>query len=147
MRGPLVLGTTLFAIVGIAVACSPSYPACYRGEYQRCSCPNGASGYQACDVTEGAYLACTCDGTTPGVDGGRDAATPDAATPDAGEAGLASGGAYMMACGLNGTCAAPGGICVEFGTRGKICTKPCTQATDCPAPSPGCNMQGICRAP
>jgi hypothetical protein len=145
MRGPIVLAMPLFAVLAVVVACSPSYPLCHRGEYQGCSCLGGATGYQACDVTESGYLACTCDGTTPGVDGGRVVA--DASGEADAPADAASGGAYMTPCGANDACAGAGSICSSFVGRGKICTKPCTQATDCPAPSPGCNMQGICRAP
>jgi hypothetical protein len=153
MRGTLALVTT--SLVGLAVlvaasapvACSTSYPPCYRGEYQGCVCANGAHGYQQCNVTEDGYQACVCDGTTPGVDGGRDsgaASLGDAA--DASEG--ATGGQYLTSCDANGACAGPGAICFEFPTKGKVCTKPCTQPADCPAPSPGCSSnQSVCRPP
>ena len=91
MRGLLVLATATLVVLAVlpcTVACSPSYPPCYRGEYQGCSCPNGARGYQACNVTEDDFQACVCDGTTPGVDGGRDAGSVvDASPPSTGVGG------------------------------------------------------------
>lgn len=139
MREPLVLATTLFGIA-VLVACSTTYPPCYRGEYQGCACANGAHGYQACNVTEDGFQSCVCDGTTPGLDGGRDASgeasLADAATP----------GTYLAPCDPAGACTGAGAVCFAFMSRGTICTKTCTQDTECPAPSPGCSpMNGVCK--
>jgi hypothetical protein len=142
MRGPIVLAMT--ALVTAAVACTTSHPPCYRGEYQGCFCANAASGYQACNVTEDGFQACVCDGTTPGLDGGRDAGIVVAADAEGG----ATTGTYLSLCGPNGECAGEGARCFEFPSKGNICTKTCTQAADCPAPSPGCTPNnGVCRSP
>lgn len=147
MRGPLVLAMT--AVVVTVLACSTSYPPCYRGEYQACLCSAGsneARGYQACNTTEDGFAACVCDGTTPGVDGGRDAGDAGEAG-DAAEAGPAVG-TYLAPCGPNGECAGPDARCFDFPSKGRICTKTCAQASDCPAPSTGCTPNnGVCRAP
>lgn len=146
MRGPIVLAMTLLAFVAVVVACTTSYPTCYRGEYQGCFCAPGVPGYQACDVTENSFLACVCDGTTPGIDGGRDTGAADAS--DAATDPDASGAAYMTPCGPNDACAGAGARCFEFGNKGKVCTRNCTQASDCPPPSLGCSPnQAVCRAP
>lgn len=146
MRGPLVLAipAASIALVVTVLACTTSYPPCYRGEYQGCVCASRAAGYQACKVTEDGFEACVCDGTTPGIDGGRDSGVADAGD----EAEAAATGTYMTPCGPSGECAGEGARCFEFTSKGKICTKTCTQATDCPAPSPGCApTNGICRSP
>jgi hypothetical protein len=141
MRGLLVLAMTSMVVLATTLACSPSHPACYRGEYQGCSCANGAHGYQACNVTEDGFQGCVCDGTTPGADGGRDASTVDAS-----EAGAS--GTYMLPCGPGGTCSEAGTTCFSFTSKGQVCTKHCATAADCPAPSPGCStMNSVCKAP
>ncbi len=134
----------MMLLVGVVVlSCTTSYPPCYRGEFRGCRCSNAATGYQACDVTEEGFLACVCDGTTPGVDGGRDAG-------DSGQASEAAAGpGYLEACGPNDACDGEGLVCFAFGGgKGKICTTTCAEAQVCPAPSPGCSpMNGVCRAP
>ena len=141
MRGPLVLAMTSSLVVLVVLACSPSYAPCYRGEYQGCRCASGAHGYQACNVTEEGFQSCVCDGTTPGVDGGREASDVDAHDASA-------GGAFLAPCGANGACSEAGNVCFAFPSKGQICTKKCTTASDCPAPSPGCTpSNGVCRAP
>lgn len=146
MRGLLVLAmsSSLFVLfVLVVLACSPSYAPCYRGEYQGCRCESGAHGYQACNVTEDGFQSCVCDGTTPGVDGGRDASLADAAAQEA-----STGGTFLAPCGANGACSEPGNVCFSFPSKGQLCTKKCTTASDCPAPSPGCTpSNGVCRAP
>lgn len=144
MRGLLVLAMTSTVVLATALACSPSHRTCYRGEYQGCACANGAHGYAACNVTEDGFASCVCDGTTPGADGGRDAAASDAA--DASEAGAT--GTYLTPCGPGGTCTEPGTTCFPFTSKGQVCTKHCTGPADCPAPSPGCStMNSVCKAP
>lgn len=139
---PLTLVVTL--VVTLLVSCATSSPPCYRGEYRGCSCtaPSNTpftSGYQACNVTEDGFQACVCDGRTPGVDGGRDAAASDAAP------GPALGG-YLTSC-ASAPCTEPGNICFEFGMKGQRCTKRCTLDSDCPPPSPGCNPKSVCKLP
>jgi len=141
MRGLLVLACSLLVVLACTLACSASHPPCYRGEYQGCSCSSGAHGYQVCNVTEDGFQGCVCDGTTPGADGGRDAASVDASEASA-------GGAFLEPCGPNGACSVAGNVCFSFPSKGQICTKKCTTAADCPAPSPGCTpSNGVCRAP
>jgi hypothetical protein len=141
MRGLLVLAMTLMVVLASTLACSPSYAPCYRGEYQGCSCANGTHGYQACNVTEDGFQACVCDGTTPGADGGRDAAVVETSKPDA-------GGAYLSPCGPNGTCNEADAVCFSFTSKGQLCTRKCKTNADCAAPSAGCStMNGVCKAP
>jgi hypothetical protein len=140
MRAGIVLALTAIVLV----ACATSYPPCYRGEYRACTCSVNTEtrGYQACSVTEDGFQACVCDGTTPGVDGGRDA-TPDAPIADAG-----APGEFLEPCGTNRACAAADAVCFDFPMKGPVCTKRCTQASDCPAPSGVCTpKQGVCKAP
>jgi hypothetical protein len=142
MRGPLVLA--MAGVVVTVLACTTSSPPCYRGEYQGCLCPGpgGGSGYQACNVTEDGFQACVCDGTTPGIDGGRDASAADA------PAEASATGTYMTPCGPSRECAGVDARCFDFPSKGSVCTKTCTEVTDCPAPSPGCTPNnGVCRAP
>ena len=56
-------------------------------------------------------------------------------------------GGYLQRCnmvGNPGDCMA-GLECFNFPARGNYCTKTCEMAADCPAPSAGCNMMGVCR--
>ena len=128
-----MLAITAFVVT--ALACTTSYPPCYRGEYLGCLCANGASGYQVCNVTEDGFQACVCDGTAPGLDGGRDSSAAEAS--DAADVEAGEGGAYLAPCGSNGACAGADAVCFEFGNKGRVCTKKCTQSAECPAPSPG----------
>jgi hypothetical protein len=147
MRGPIVHALTLAAAGVVVVACTMSYPPCYRGEYRGCTCATASgpvAGYQACTVTEDTFEACVCDGTTPGLDGGRDASASDAA--EAGDA-AGEGAPYLAPC-PNGLCSGADLICFTFGNKGKVCTKRCAGPTDCPPPSLGCSpMMGVCRPP
>lgn len=129
-------------VVSIAAACGEDRPPCYRGDFIGCTCDGGRHGYQACRDAEDGYAACVCDGTTPGLDASiADASQSEAeASADAGKLSLFS------PCTTNEEC--DSGLCFEFGMGQRICTKPCTAATaatDCPAPSPGCNNKGVCR--
>jgi hypothetical protein len=64
---------------------------------------------------------------------------PADAAPTVSDGGL---GLYAP-CSGNGDCAS--GVCHDYPMRGTFCTKPCTAASDCPAPSPGCTPMGVCR--
>ena len=110
-------------------ACSDEDPACFEGEYQRCACGDDL-GYQRCE--SGAYAACDCESGTPGI------------TSDGG------GGASPLAplydpCESNADC--DSGLCESFTGSGMLCTQTCSGDEDCPAPSPGCSMMGVCRVP
>jgi hypothetical protein len=52
---------------------------------------------------------------------------------------------YLEACQTNEQCQS--GLCFNFNQKGPHCTKECTTAAECPAPSPGCNGMGVCKAP
>jgi hypothetical protein len=109
-------------------------PTCYEGEFQACSCGE-ARGYQRCEA--GSYAACICDGETPGVDGGG------------GEGGEGGGGlaGFLEPCTGNEDCES--GLCHEYNSPPDtfLCTLPCDGPEDCPPPSAGCNMMGICKKP
>jgi hypothetical protein len=128
----LVLG--LGAIVAIVAACNGhDEPTCFAGEYRSCSCASGATGYQQCLPTQDGFAACPCDGKTPIAEAGIDT-------------GIAPGSRqYLESCVADGDCASH--VCGVFPTRGNKCSKPCMSADECPAPSPGCNPQLICRSP
>lgn len=138
------IGATAIALLIVTGACGEDRPPCYRGDYVGCSCGNGRSGYQACRDAEDGYAACVCDGRTPGID----ASVGDASAADASvDAPIDTGKRPLFApCTTNDECES--GLCFELGMGQRICTKPCTAATaatDCPAPSPGCNNKGVCR--
>src|SRR5262245_14593966 len=62
------------------------------------------------------------------------------------DAGNASDGGLPLfaACTSHDQCAS--GLCHFYPARAaSFCSKPCTTAADCPAPSPGCNMMNVCR--
>ena len=124
----------LVVVVVVALACGVGRPPCYRGDFIGCACGEGESGYQACRDSEDGYSACVCDGTTPGV---------DAAPPDAGADVAADNRGLFDTCETNEHC--DSGLCHLFSSLGRVCTKPCEQAEDCPERSSGCNDRGICR--
>jgi hypothetical protein len=79
-------------------------------------------------------------------------------TGDAGnDAGFDPGSrAFLETCNEDLDCepntASDAGVSCQVYTakNAKLCTHSCTAATaaaDCPAPSPGCNNMGVCRAP
>lgn len=119
-------------------------PRCYAGDFIGCTCGGDTRGYAACTEAS-AYGACVCDGRTPGLDASPDDASGDAG-PDVVDAGRKG---FLGACVKNDDCEV-GLFCKDFPSRGTFCTRACTTATvatDCPPPSPGCNKDGICRAP
>jgi hypothetical protein len=137
------LGAVLLFVGGLAVlapACGGKETPCYAGDWQRCDCATGGSGYQQCSADGEAYGACDCSGNIPGVpslDGSVDA--PAESAPDAGLL------PFMSPCEKNEECVT--GNCFPFNSKGPHCTKPCTQATDCPPPSTGCSNMGVCKSP
>lgn len=54
---------------------------------------------------------------------------------------------FMMACTMNEECAT--GLCFRYNMAqvGSLCSRTCAAPADCPAPSRGCNMMGICKSP
>ena len=142
------LGAVLLLAVGglalLAPACNDDGTPCFAGDWRRCDCATGGSGYQQCSADGQAYGACDCSGNIPGVpgiDSGFDAPAADAADAS-GDAGLLPLGAPCVA---NGDCAS--NDCYPFNAKGPHCTKTCTQATDCPPPLTGCSNMGVCKIP
>ncbi|MBX3192800.1 MAG: hypothetical protein KF819_37800 [Labilithrix sp.] len=136
MRGVVVLTMAMLVVA----ACTTDFPPCYRGEYRGCSCPDGARGYESCNITQDGFGACVCDGRTPGVAGIREAGA------DVVESGPPTG-TYMQPCAPNNQCT-DGTTCALFPNKGSFCTKPCKDPTDCPPPAKTCSsMRGVCAAP
>jgi hypothetical protein len=124
-------------IVGaIVFACGEDRPPCYRGDFIGCNCSDGAYGYSACRDAEDGYGTCVCDGTIPGVDAGVKEASTSA---DSGKL------APFAPCTDGAECES--GLCFEYGDGRSLCTKTCSGAQDCPAPSTGCNGKGACKPP
>jgi hypothetical protein len=46
---------------------------------------------------------------------------------------------------MNTDCAS--GLCANFMQKGMHCSVKCMTAADCPANSPGCGGQGVCKPP
>jgi hypothetical protein len=140
------------AALGLFLAVASGTPGCegdrecYPTDWRACACGDGAPGYQQCDDAGEAYGACDCTGTIPGLTTG--AAASGGAGQGGGSAG--AGGAtlkkFMEECGLDEDCET--GLCHFYMGKGaSLCSKSCTGAADCPPPSPGCNLMGICKAP
>ncbi len=141
MTRAAIAATMFGAMLAAAGACAEvDRPGCYAGDFVACACASGARGYATC-AGNGTYAACVCDGHTPGTDGSADDAEAGADAPPAKQG-------FMAVCAKNDECES--GICKDFPSRGTFCTRACTTATaatDCPAPSPGCNKDGVCKAP
>lgn len=88
----------------------------------------------------GVTYGCLMGGMGPGDrdDGGGN---PIAGAPD-GSADWMNLPLYAP-CLNNGQCASS--ICYWFKVKGQFCTMLCNVDSDCPAPSPGCSGQGVCR--
>lgn len=134
-RSVLTLGVLAgaIALALLPAACHEDYPTCYAGDYRACSCANGATGYQQCNVAKDDFDPCPCDGKTPIADASADTGVVPASRQ------------YMESCTTDSDCATH--VCGAFPTRGNKCTKPCANNADCPPPSPGCNPQAICKSP
>jgi hypothetical protein len=131
----------------LVVACSEGNGAanCLPEDVERCTCADGRSGFSVCDPTAGrGYDVCNCEiDASPYL--------PEAGVEtEAGDAGADAGGlTFMSPCSMapGAPMCPPGTSCDAFPAKGPHCSKACTEATDCPAPSTGCNMMGICKAP
>jgi hypothetical protein len=146
-----ILAVALSAVGIVVVACGEGNGStnCLPEDVERCTCDDGRAGFLVCDPEAGrGYGACNCDvevspylpeaGSEAGEEGGD------------GEADASDGGLmFMSACSMAaGAPQCPKGTsCDDFPAKGPHCSKPCTEATDCPAPSTGCNMMGVCKAP
>lgn len=142
-------GLALVACLVVA-ACGEGNGAtrCLPEDVERCTCADGRSGYEVCDPNAGAfYGACNCDvDAAPYLPVPPDAAVEGDSDTDGGDGG---GLSFMSPCSMApGAPQCPAGTsCDEFPAKGPHCSKPCKEATDCPPPSPGCNMMGVCKAP
>jgi hypothetical protein len=144
MKHASYTATVAFALLAIACGEGNGGAACLPEDVERCSCADGRPGFRVCDPAAGkSYGACICD-----VD-----ASPYlpqlAAEGDGGDGGEAAGGGltFLSPCDPSDDMCAPGTSCDSFPAKGPHCSKPCKVATDCPPPSPGCNMMGVCKAP
>jgi hypothetical protein len=132
----------LFALMLAVVACGEGNgaTACLPEDVVRCACDDGREGFSLCDVDAGAgYGACVCDG-------GASPLLPEAGSGDAG-AEAAAGLQFMSPCDPTNDQCPPGTSCDSFPAKGPHCSKGCKGNADCPAPSPGCNMMGVCKVP
>jgi len=142
-------GHTVIVLLGVmaVAACSEGNgaTACLPQDVERCQCGDGRSGYSVCDPDAGSgYGACDCDlDASPYLPAVPDAAASDAAA-DGGSCSTMPLG-FMCPCLSSAQCAS--GVCGVFPAKGNRCTVPCKTAMDCPAPSTGCNMMGICKSP
>jgi hypothetical protein len=136
-------GWVLAAIAcgAIASACTNKGTPCAAGDWEHCTCASGGTGYQQCTSDGESYGACDCSGTIPGIPS-ADAGSDAGAAADAQDAGLLP---FMSPCSTNAECDT--GLCFNFNARGSHCSKPCTQATDCPPPSTGCSGMNVCKSP
>lgn len=153
MGSPSRLVVLVAALTAPMGACEPEGRPCYPGDYVACTCGDGAEGYARCSDDGEAYGACDCTSGVPsgsttggaGKAGGGGAGGGDAAS---GASGGADGGGslpFMSPCDANEECET--GLCHVYNAKGTFCSKPCESASDCPPPSPGCNMMGVCKAP
>jgi len=144
-RGMLALA----ALALLLAACSEGNGdiACLPQDVEKCACPDGTTGYFVCDPEAGSgYGPCLC-----GLDGSPYLPVAPDASPDEGTDGEEGDGGlqFMSACSVapGAPPCPPGTTCFDFPAKGDHCSKTCTKDSDCPPPSPGCNMQGECKAP
>lgn len=140
-----VSATAAFAI-GILAACSSSTDTtasdCTTGQSEVCKCADGTTSTAQCVAGKTSTCACGVDaGTTDAAQGGDGA--HDGGGPNTSDAGF---GQYLGPCMVTANCPM-GDICFQFGTKGLVCTKSCTDSTQCPAPSPKCNPKMVCAPP
>ena len=134
------------AFAWLAACSEPGGAHCYPGDYLTCACPGATQpGVAICKAGGIDYGTCDCSGAI--VDKQRAALDASFAPKDDSGAEAGSGGliAFMGACAMNEQCTT--GLCFRFNAKGPHCSKPCTSATDCEAPSTGCNGMGVCKVP
>lgn len=138
------IATGTFLVLAVLAACSSSTdstatPACAAGDHPACKCANGTASVASC--VDGKVSACACGSDAGASDGGMTGNHEGGvSTSDAGF------GQYLGPCNDTPDCPM-GNICFTFGTKGKVCTKMCTDSTMCPAPSPKCNPKMVCAPP
>lgn len=146
------LAAPAFAVLLLVGACNEGNgdAPCLPEDVERCTCADGQEGFTVCAPDGGGgYGACACDlDASPYLPEAGEEGGPDAASDDDGSGG--DGGlSFMSVCSTQpGSLPCPPGTsCDDFPAKGQFCSKPCSLATDCPPPSPGCNMMGVCKAP
>jgi len=121
----------------VAIGCHDT-PLCYEGDWKACRCEDGRSGYAPCDAEDPSFGVCACD-ATPGL--------PDDPSAGSGGGGGQGGGDDLLplyvACAEDAECESA--LCFGFNAKGPRCTLSCEVASDCPAPSSGCNQKGVCK--
>jgi hypothetical protein len=142
------LAAVLVAVLA-SPACQQNGERCAPGDYVICSCPRPVKGFARCMPSGEDYSPCDCSGAAPGGLGALDAAPEDSAAdaaPD-GEPAVDAGSKlpFMSPCAKDEECET--GLCFVFNAKGPRCSKTCQTDADCPAPSPGCNLQKICKSP
>jgi hypothetical protein len=138
--GAFELVAVALVLLGVACGEGNGAVACLPEDVARCTCDDGRQGFSLCDVEAGtAYGACVCDG-------GASPLLPEAGTGESG-AEAAAGLQFMSPCDPTNDQCPPGTSCDSFPAKGPHCSKLCKGNSDCPAPSPGCNMMGVCKTP
>jgi len=144
-----VAGLAGLAALVLVVACNEgnSSTPCLPEDVERCTCDDGHEGFEVCDPDGGGgYGACDCElDASPYLPEAGEEASSEVDASDSGSGALVFLSSCSTAAGAP-PCP-PGTSCDDFPAKGQFCSKPCKVATDCPAPSPGCNMMGICKAP
>ncbi|MGH7298233.1 MAG: hypothetical protein ACRELB_25060 [Polyangiaceae bacterium] len=139
---PLALG-----LLGTVAACSEGVgdAPCLPEDVERCTCDDGREGFQVCPLDGGAYSSCDCDLDASPYLPEAGESSGDAQDEEEAAAGLQ----FMSACSTAaGALQCPAGdTCYDFPAKGQFCSHPCKVATDCTAPSAGCNGMGECKAP
>lgn len=131
--------TLWIAAMLLASACAER-PACHEGDYRACECDDGTCGFAACDVAAGTFGACGSCGVVPGS---QVSCEVDEGTGGAGGGPTQLG--FLETCTVDEECET--GLCFTFNAKGPKCSKPCQTDSECPPPSSGCNMKGVCKAP
>lgn len=142
------IASSTLLVVGLLVACGSSTDvgsssSCTTGQSEACKCADGTASTAQC--VGGTLSTCAC-GTADA--GESDAAHSADGSKDGGGVNTSDAGfgQYLGPCKVTADCPT-GDICFQFGTKGLVCTKTCTDSTQCPAPSPKCNPKMVCAPP
>ena len=138
--GGVLFALALLVFGALPASCTPDGAACAPADFQYCDCPSGVRGYQQCLDDGSKYGACDCSGTIPVGAGVLVEAGPDVDAEAAAEGGKAG---FLTTCSDDVDCES--NLCFAFNAYGPHCSTPCSKTTDCPAPSPGCSMMGVCK--
>lgn len=137
-------GSAVMIFVGWSVGCSEKATPCSPGDYVPCDCGSDPAGVSQCTKTGEGYGTCDCSGTVAAkLRDALDASTQAAPDAEAREAGSLI--PFMGPCEKDEQCTT--GLCFSFNAKGPHCSKPCTGAGDCEAPSTGCSGMSVCKVP